>query len=135
MSWNDGITKEMSEYLDGLSDVGTKARKVGEQVIDEEVREFSNRVVPKIPVKTGGLKAAYKETKITDNGKNWYGYEVGFEGNAPNGESYEKIANIQNYGTPRRAGSFFITNAVKKLKGMSDRIEARIEAEISKRTE
>lgn len=133
MAWNDGISEEISSFLDGIADVGAHARQIGEQVIDEEVKNFSERVEPRIPIKTGGLKRSYTVKRDESKGKSYYGYSVTFEGNAPNGEPYEKIANIQNYGTPRHAGSFFITNAVRRLKGMTDRINARIEAEIDKK--
>lgn len=129
MAWNDGITEEMSEFLNSVSSAASKARKIGEQVIDTEVQQFSGNVEPRIPVDTGGLKASYTVEKDTSR-KNWYGYNVEFKGNAPNGEPYQKIANILNYGTPHIAGTFFITNAVKRLKGLTDRINARIEAEL-----
>ena len=129
MAWNDGITEEMSEYLSEIAQASSRARAVGESVIDEEVRNFSARVEPKIPVASGGLHRSFTVEKDTSDSK-WYGYNVEFKGEAPNGEPYQKIANILNYGTPRMAGSFFITNAVRRLKGMTDRINARIEAEL-----
>lgn len=133
MAWNDGITEEMSELLQGVAEVSQNAREIAEGVIDEEVKLFSERVERKIPVDTGGLKRAFTVKKDTGRGKNWYGYSATFEGNAPNGEPYQKIANIRNHGTPRKAGTFFITNAVKKLKGMTNRINARIDAELEKK--
>lgn len=132
MAWNDGITEELSSFLDGVKRAGAKARKIGEQVIDEEVKTFSLAVEPKIPENTGGLKRSFTVQRDTSRGFGWYGYSVTFVGNAPNGEPYEKIANIENYGTPYRAGSFFITKAIKGLRGMDARIEARIEAEMEK---
>lgn len=133
MAWNDGITEELSEFLNGISAVGPLARKAAEQVIDTEVKSFTEAVEPRIPEDTGGLKRSYKVTKDTSR-RNWYGYSILFDGYAPNGEPYEKIANIANYGTPYRAGSFFITKAIKRLRGMDDRIEARIAAEIAGKT-
>lgn len=134
MAWNDGITKEMSEFLNAVASSASRARQIGEEVIDTEVKEFSGKVEPRIPIDTGGLQASYSVEKDTSD-KNWYGYNVEFKGNAPNGEPYQKIANILNYGTPHRAGTFFITNAIKRLKGMTDRINARIEAELDSSVE
>lgn len=134
MAWNDGITQELSEFLEEVSVAAGRTRSVAEKVIDEEVKAYSERVTPQIPVSTGGLKASFTVKKDTSKGSKWYGYDASFEGNAPNGEPYEKIANIQNYGTPTRAGTFFITKAIKKLKGLSGRIEARIAAELEDKT-
>lgn len=133
MAWNDGITEELSEFLNGIKAIGPRARKAAEEVIDSEVDTFSQAVEPRIPKDTGGLERSFTVRKDTSR-RNWYGYSVLFEGNAPNGEPYEKIANIANYGTPYRAGSFFITKAIKRLRGMDSRIEARIEAEIANST-
>lgn len=134
MTWNDGISKMMGDFLDSIGDLGTVARKTAEGVIDTEAEGFRKQVEPRIPVDTGGLKESFTLEKCNDSGKDWYGYRAGFDGNTPRGEPYEKIANIQNYGNSRVAGAHFVTKAIKKLKGMDDRIEARIEAEVSKRT-
>lgn len=134
MTWNDGISKMMGDFLDSIGDLGTVARKTAEGVIDTEAEGFRKQVEPRIPVDTGGLKESFTLEKCNDSGKDWYGYRAGFDGNTPRGEPYEKIANIQNYGNSRVAGTHFVTKAIKKLKGMDDRIEARIEAEVSKRT-
>lgn len=134
MAWNDGISKVMGDFIDSLGNLGTIARETAEGVIDTEAEGFRKNVEPKIPVDTGGLKNSFNFEKCTDKGEDWYGYRAGFDGNAPRGESYEKIANILNYGTVNIAGTHFVTKAVRKLKGMDERIEARIEAELSKRT-
>lgn len=134
MAWNDGITQEMADFLDGVSRAASGVRKIAEGVIDGEVQSFSERVTARVPVATGGLRNSFKVERDTSRGRNWYGYDASFEGNAPNGEPYEKIANILNYGTPHMAGTQFVSNAVRKLKGMDDRIEARIETELSQRT-
>lgn len=134
MAWNDGLSKMMGDFLDSLGDLGTVARETAEGVIDTEAEGFRKNVEPRIPVDTGGLKNSFTFEKQTDAGSDWYGYRAGFDGNTPRGEPYEKIANIQNYGNAHLAGTHFVTKAIKKLKGMDGRIEARIEAELSKRT-
>lgn len=134
MPWNDGISAELSEYLTQVSGKLGKAKEVAQEVIDYESDQFYERVDAKIPIATGGLKASLKKTKV-ESKPGWYGYEIDFVGDAPNGEPYRKIANIINYGTPTGSGTFFVSNATRKLKGMTGRIEARIEQELSKITE
>lgn len=134
MSWNDGITKEIGDFLNGVANALEGVRKIAEGVIDSEAMALKERILERVHSPTGGLRSAFKIERKTDNGPNWHGYTFGFEGNAPNGEPYEKIANIQNYGWKHRAGTQFVSNAIRKLKGMDGRIEARIEAELSKRT-
>lgn len=141
MSWNDGITKEISEMLETtLNGIGNEATQAAKEVIDEEAQRFATTIRDKTPVRTGGLAAAFKLAKI-NAGRNWYGYSAEFEGASPDGTPYQKIANILNYGTAAGdghgaiAGSHFISAATSKLKGMDDRIEARIASKLAKRTE
>ena len=147
MAWNDGITKQMSEFLNDLNTLGDLAVQVGHQVIDEEVAAFAQRVTEATPVDKGDLKRSFKVQRLL-KGSKWYGYSASFEGENKEGEPYEKIANILNYGREAGdfsangrsgkygaiAGTFFVTKAIKRLKGLSWRIEARIEGEIAKRT-
>lgn len=139
MSWNDGISKELSEFLTGTLEIGEATEQAFKSVIDGEVQTYENSIQAGVPIRTGGLKASFTVSKAQGR-RNWYGYSAEFEGNAPNGEPYQKIANILNYGKPADdhsgaiAGTHFISKAIRKLKGMDDRIEARISAEIAKRT-
>lgn len=138
MAWNDGITKQLSDFLQTYSDIDAVTKQAFESVIDEEAGKFERQIQGSVPVKTGGLKASFKVERNIDR-RNWYGYNAEFEGNAPNGEPYQKIANILNYGRPADdnagaiAGTFFVTKTIRKLKGMDDRIKARIEAELIKK--
>lgn len=138
MAWNDGITKQLSEFLQTYTDLDAVTKQAFESVIDEESAKFEQRIQSSVPVKTGKLKASFKIERKVDR-RNWYGYNAEFEGNAPNGEPYQKIANILNYGRPADenagavAGTFFVTKAIRKLRGMDDRIKAKIEAELIKK--
>lgn len=141
MSWSDGITKEMSEMLETiLNGMGDEAKQAAKEVIDEEAQRFATTVRDKTPVRTGGLAAAFKLGKISTK-QNWYGYSAEFAGSSPDGTPYQKIANILNYGIAAGdghgaiAGAHFISAATSKLKGMDDRIEARIASKLAKRTE
>ena len=138
MAWNDGISELINEELTKLEGLGDIAISASRSVIDEEADRFQKNIVSDTPTRTGGLARSFTVQKKDIGG--WYGYTAEFEGNAPNGTPYQKIANILNYGkSPTEksgaiSGTFFITRAIRKLKGMDDRIEARIAAEIAKRT-
>lgn len=140
MAFNDGFTEELSAMLQLTEkEVAECSRQALQSVVDEEVKAYENNIRAATPVRTGGLQNSLKVSR--DSSKSgWYGYNVEFEGNAPNGEPYQKIANVLNYGKPADehsgaiAGSHFITKAIGRLKGMDDRIEARIAAELAKRT-
>lgn len=137
--WNDGISKELSDFFKGVDGLDEQAMGAFRGAIDDEVKSYDNRIQSSVPVRTGGLRSSFKVEKETSR-RNWYGYRAEFEGEAPNGEPYQKIANVLNYGKPADdnggaiAGTFFVTKAIRKLQGMDERIEARIEAELIKRT-
>ena len=142
MSWNDGISKEMSDMLEAtLSGLEEETKQAAREVIDEETKRFQTYVLTHVPRNTGGLAASFMVYRVNDGKPNWYGYKTAFEGNAPNGVPYEKIANTLNFGRPAGDGygaiasTEFVSNAVRRLKGMDDRIEARIAAKLAKRTE
>lgn len=78
------------------------------------------------PKRTGGLVRSLQSIQITAR-KNYYGYEITFDGFDKDGTPYQKIANILNYGTSKTQGTRFVNKAVRKLKGMDDRIAARAE--------
>lgn len=128
--WNDGISKLMNDYLAELSDggkidLGQTYIDAVKKEIDVAIDDYANFVEPKIPVDTGGLKASFKIEKVT-NKRNWYGYRAEFKGNAPNGEPYQKIANILNYGRAgKTAPTYFITRAIRRLKKVDANIEKR----------
>ncbi len=138
MAWNDGISEAISQELQKATDLNVVTKDAFMSVIDEEVKAYERGIKDNTPERTGGLKRSFKITNMYSS--KWYGYSAEFEGNAPNGEPYQKIANILNYGKPADdhsgaiAGTHFISKAIRKLKGMDDRIEARIAAEIAKRT-
>lgn len=131
----DGISKELDSFFDNIATIGEEAIQATKEVIDEATEQVYNGIRQDVPVKTGGLRDSIKCTKV--DGGDWYGYDIEFEGNAPNGEPYQKIANILNYGVPASensggvSGRHFVANNIKKLKGLNDKIEARISAKIA----
>lgn len=124
--YNDGLTQSLGAYFDELKTVGDKAVEAIKQQIDEETDAVERELQANTPVKTGGLKASLKRTKI--NTKMRYGYRLEYEGNAPDGTPYAKIANVLNSGSSTVKAKRFMTKAVKKLKGLDDRAVNRFRA-------
>ena len=143
--WQDGITKEISDYMDSLSTLGDEAIEAAKEAIDVAFDEAFENIKDKTPFDTRGLQNSFRRERITDRGENYYGQRAFFEGDAPNGEPYEKIANIVNYGSPARVsknsvqfggftGTFFITNAIRKLRGLNNRINENIDGVLRSKT-
>lgn len=112
--YNDGLTQSLGDYFDELKTVGDKAVAAIKQQIDEETDSVERELQNNTPVKTGGLKASLKRTKINANMR--YGYRLEYEGNAPDGTPYAKIASVLNNGSSTIKAKRFMTRAVKKLK-------------------
>jgi len=132
MSWNDGITKELSEYFTALSQKSEQAIEAIGQQIDieaEVIRQELEQTAPRGA--TLGLLGSLTKLKLTAR-REWYGYSVTFEGKNSKGEPYQKIANILNYGTSNVQGTRFISRAIRNLKGMDDRIAKRFDEKLKK---
>lgn len=125
MSWNDGISKELNDYFESIQNFGEQAVAALQEQIDIEADEFRQVLEQTSPKgATLGLLNSLRKTKLVAR-RNWYGYSVEFEGSNRKGEPYQKIANILNYGTSNIKGTRFISRAIRKLKGMDDRIAQR----------
>lgn len=144
MSWNDGITKEMDDYLNSFDHIGDLALEEFKAVIKEAVTDYFTNVQKWTPQRTGELVKSLVVEEIRDQYK-YYGYNVYFKGEDSNGQSYQKIANVLNYGRaagvsstgrayPAIAGRYFISNAIKQLKGLDKRIEIAIDKKLSEVT-
>lgn len=97
--------------------------------IDIETDIVKKSLIDNTPEKTGGLKGSLRKTKI-DSRNNRYGYRLEYEGNAPDGTPYAKIANILNHGTSTIKPKRFMTRAVRKLRGLDDRTNERLERKV-----
>ena len=134
----DGISKEFQKVFSVLESVPGVAVEAMKEVVDEASETLYAGLENDVPVRTGGLRRSLKKAKASS--PDWYGYKIEFEGNAPNGEPYQKIANVLNYGrgasetSGGTAGEHFIEKNVRKLRGLNDKIEARFEAKINKKT-
>jgi hypothetical protein len=126
MSWSDGVTKELAEYLETVGGLGNKSKAAIMEQVDIDAKAVYDALQRNAPRDTGGLVASLLKSRCTVK-RNWYGWSLEFQGNHPDGTPYQKIANILNYGNSERPGTRFITNAIRQLKGMDDRIADRYE--------
>lgn len=118
--YNDGLTESLGEYFDNIGKVGEIAVESLKEQIDIETDNVETELRNNTPEATGGLKASLKRIKI--QGGKRYGYRLEYQGNAHDGTPYAKIANILNSGTSTIKPKRFIKKAVRKLKGLDDRV-------------
>lgn len=122
--YNDGLTESLGEYFKDIGKVGEIAIESLKEQIDIETDNVESELRNNTPEATGGLKASLKRTKI--QGGKRYGYRLEYQGNAPDGTPYAKIANILNSGTSTIKPRRFIKKAVRKLKGLDNRAAKRL---------
>ena len=123
--WNDGVSKQLAEYFEKLTEFSDYAVQAVQEQVDLEVEKLINQLEQTTPRgATLGLLNSIKKSKIVARYK-WYGYSVEFEGQNRKGVPYQKIANILNYGTSYITGTRFINKAIRNLKDMDDRIYER----------
>jgi len=126
----DGVTKQLEEYFEKLERLGDMAIEAVKEQIDIEAGCVEGEIRDNTPTgDTGGLARSFTQVKIDTLKK--YGYRLEYEGSAPDGTPYAKIANILNSGSSTIKPRRFISRAVKKLKGLDDRAAKRFE-EITK---
>lgn len=131
-SWNDGVSKQLAEYFEQISEFGDFAIEAIQEQIDLEVERLIKELEATTPKgATLGLLNSLRHSKITAK-YNWYGYSVEFEGENRKGVPYQKIANILNYGSSTIKGTRFINKAIHNLKDMDDRIYERFQTKINK---
>lgn len=129
-SWNDGVSKQLSEYFEEISEYGDYAIEAIKEQIDLEVDKLVNVLEQTTPRgATLGLLNSIRQSKIVAK-PNWYGYSVEFAGENRKGVPYQKIANILNYGTSTIKGTRFINKAIHNLKDMDERIYERFQRKI-----
>ena len=121
--YSDGLIEALGNYFADLNKVGDIAIESLKEQIDEETDSVERELQDNTPEATGGLKASLKRTNLP--GGKRYGYRLEYEGNAPDGTPYAKIANILNIGSSTIKPRRFIAKAVKKLKGLDDRAAKR----------
>ncbi len=127
-NYGDGLTEALGAYFEELQTVGDKAVEAIKEQIDIETDGVERELAENTPEATGGLKASLKRTALS--GGNRYGYRLEYEGNAPDGTPYAKVANILNAGSSTIKPRRFLTRAVRKLKGMDERAAKRFEEKL-----
>lgn len=126
---SEGIGKQLQKYFEKLSEVGEMAidaLKVQIDIETDAVEQELHRTTPR--GETGGLVRSLKRKEISSDKR--YGYILIYEGEDEYGNSYEKIANILNFGSSTIKPRHFLTKAVKKLKGMDERVAKRFQENI-----
>lgn len=121
----DGLTKQLSELFDRIEEYSDIAVKAVKEQIDIETNAVFEEIKAGTPENTGGLKNSL--TKITIDTPKRYGFKIEYEGNAPDGTPYAKIANILNSGSSTIKPRKFVTKAIHKLKGLDERAAQRFE--------
>ena len=131
--WNDGVSRELSAFFEGLQGTGEIAVKAVQDQVDEEAEKLLTDLERTAPRgKTDGLAKSLTKTQVTTK-REWYGHSVEFAGEDKKGVPYQKIANILNSGTSKISGTRFVTKAVRRLKGMDVRINERFEKNMAER--
>lgn len=128
----DGVMKELEDFFNSLDsggsvDIGETYLQALKDTIDDELNGFRECILDGAPRDSGGLVNSLTISKSDIPGF-YYGYNVEFAGETPNGEPYEKIANILNYGA-QGAGkgkvnipaTNFVSRAIHRLKGLDNR--------------
>ena len=121
----DGITKQLSEFFERIDEFSDMAIVAVKEQIDIEANAVFEEIKTGTPQRTGGLKNSLIKTSI-DTPKR-YGHKIEYEGNAPDGTPYAKIANILNSGSSTIKPKKFISKAIHKLKGLDERAAKRFE--------
>jgi HK97 gp10 family phage protein len=125
----DGVTKQLADYFEKLETLGDLAVEAIKEQIDLEAAAVETALRENTPTDTGGLAASLTRTDI-DTPKH-YGKRLEYEGENAERVSYEKIANILNYGTSTIKPRRFVGKAIKRLKGLDDRAAQRFEEKIN----
>lgn len=131
-SWNDGVSKQLTEYFEEIGEYGEYVVQAVQEQIDYEVEQLVKQLeetTPRGP--TLGLLNSIRKSKITVR-YNWYGYSIEFQGENRKGVPYQKIANILNYGSSTIKGTRFINKAIRNLKDMDERIYERFKNKVKK---
>ena len=131
MAWNDGVTKELHDYLESVGNMAGKSKEVIKQQVDIEAEALREQLARTTPRRYGDLVRSLSKVEVT-NRHNWYGWRIEFVGNNKNGVPFQKIANILNFGSSTIKGKRFISKAIRILRGMDDRIAKRFEQEVDK---
>jgi len=135
------MPSELQDYINNkLTVVGKAAYEAIEEVVTEEANACYDEIKKNTPVETGGLRDSL-EIKTIDgktiikNKSKQYGYTIDYVGYNSKGVPYSYIGRALNKGTSKIPARRHITKAVRKLKGMDDRIHQRFLDKVDKEKE
>lgn len=126
------VNDDLDSFLENLSHIGRDAISATTEVIDEESTLLFENIKASTPVRTGGLKNSLVKRRKTDNHAR-YGYIIEYAGYNEQGVPYSKIARTLNKGTKTVSATRHIDRAIRKLKGLDDRIYERYLEKIKRR--
>jgi len=94
MSWNDGVTKELADFLERICEIGDKSKQAIIKQVDIEANKLRAELFKSAPRGvTLGLVNSLTKIQVTDR-PSWYGWRIEFQGKDAHGTPYQKIANM-----------------------------------------
>lgn len=122
------MKSELEKYLESLSSIGAKAVEAVTETVDSESKLLFENIKEGTPVRTGALKESLIMTKLQNGTR--YGYRIDYEGYNENGVPYSLIGRSLNKGTATIEPVKHIDKAVRKLRGMDQRIDEAFQAKL-----
>ena len=120
------MPSELEKYIEErLTTVGKASYEAIKETVTTEAKACFEEIKQNTPVKTGGLQNALKIEETNDEKKSQYGYKIYYDGYNDKGVPFSLIGNTLNKGTSIIPATRHITKAVKKLRGMDDRIHKK----------
>lgn len=127
---------ELEKYIqENLTVVGKSAYDAIKEVVTEEAQACYEAIKAGTPVRTGGLRDSLTIEEVSDPVKNIYGYNIDYKGYDKYQVAYSYIGRTLNKGTSKIPAVRHLDKAVRKLKGMDDRINKRYIEKIDRPTE
>lgn len=120
------MPSELQDFIDTkLTRVSKAAYEAVAEVVTEEAQACYDNIKAGTPIQTGGLRDSLEIDKVDDSTGNKYGYKIDYKGYNDRGVAYSYIGRSLNKGTSKIPAKKHIDKAVRKLKGMDNRINQR----------
>lgn len=127
------MPSELQDFINTkLTVLGKAAYEAIEDVVTAEANACYNNIKEGTPVKSGGFRDSLEIEKVDDKNNSKFGYTIDYEGYNDKGVAYSYIGRSLNKGTSRITAKKHIDKAVRKLKGMDDRINQRFIEKVDK---
>jgi len=66
MSWNDGVTKELADYLESVGSMAGKSKVAIKQQVDIEAEALREQLRKTTPRRYGGLVGSLTKAEVTN---------------------------------------------------------------------